>query len=151
MVRLEQLSIRPRKSIGPDGASVHSGFTLTLPSQRMSLTIRIGRVPSPRQTGQTRRAAELGTLRQGKQVVIPLPVRVGPQIWPVGPIYDTDGATVPADQRIERVHSLIYRIDHLLARPFPTIAAEMGNTLVGILARLRVYAGHLHVGHFRGS
>ena len=85
--------------------------------------------------------------RQREEIVVPLSVGVGAQIFAVRPIHDADVAAIVADESVEGVGLGLDRIDDLLARPVPGRSAEVGDPLIGNVARLLVDARHLHVCH----
>src|SRR6266568_4220390 len=87
-------------------------------------------------------------LRQRQEVVVPHAVRVGPYVRPGGSAYDPDVGAAPADEGIERIRSIVDRIDDLLTRPAPIRATEMCNALVGLGAWLLVNASHLNISHY---
>jgi hypothetical protein len=62
-------------------------------------------------------------------------------------LHDGDICTLSILQRIERVCSSIYEVDHLLASPQLRTASQVCNPLVGILPGLLFYTCYPHVCH----
>jgi hypothetical protein len=65
----------------------------------------------------------------------------------VCPIDDSDIGTPSTDKREKRVRLFLNRLDNLLTGPMPRRTAKVSDTLMRVVSRLLVDAGHLNVCH----
>ena len=91
----------------------------------------------------------LSALRQCKQIVIPLAVRVSAKVVTVRSVDDSYFGAPAALIGMERVRTRLYRVDHLLPCPVPAGSTEVGNSLMWVVAGLLVDTRHSHVWHWR--
>jgi hypothetical protein len=86
-----------------------------------------------------------------QQIVSPVSVGVGSEVGPILAIHYSDISPLPIFFDIERISSIVNRLNGLFPRPFPASAArptDVSNALMRVVARAFIYAGNPDVGHF---
>jgi hypothetical protein len=87
------------------------------------------------------------TLRKGQKIVVVIPVGMSSYILTIWAVYRAYVSPLAVSQSVERIGSLLYRINYLLSRPFPLRTPKMRDALMGIDSRLLVDARNSHVCH----
>ncbi len=72
---------------------------------------------------------------------------MGTHVVTMRPMHNTYISTLSANIGVKGIASGVDRVNDLLPCPSPTAAAKVRDTLVGIVARLLVYAGYTNIRH----
>jgi hypothetical protein len=83
------------------------------------------------------------TFHEGEEIVVPLTIGVGAQVFAVDAIYNPNISPLPVHLREEGVALVLDGPNDVLTRPLPVRATQVGNPFVGAVAVQLVDAGYL--------
>ncbi len=93
------------------------------------------------------RSSRRHTFRQGEQIVVPLSVGISANVFAARPIHHADIGPDAANEGEKRIGPSFDRSDDLLSGPVPVFSTQMGDAVVGVLARLLADTTNAYICH----